>query len=158
MIDRNKLFFNANVEKHVNELNDTLFNIFSNFVRSKVITVDDRDPSWINAEIKCKIKSKNKTFQQYLKNGRKITDFEIADKEAAKLSEMTQNWKEKYFYDLSLKLNNPQTSPRMYWSIIKSCYNGRKIPIIPPLSVNGKIITNFKEKANLFKQIFFASM
>ena len=53
-----------------------------------------------------------------------------------------------------MKLNSPQTSPKTYWSIIKSCYNGRKIPIIPPLSVNGKIITNFKEKANLFKKYF----
>ena len=134
----------------MNILNDTLFNIFSNFVRSKVITVDERDPPWKNEEIKCKIKSKNKTTQQYLKNGRKITDFEIVDKEAAELSEMIQKRKKKYFYDLSLKLNNPQTSPKTYWSIIKSCYKGRKIPIIPPLSVNGKIITNFKEKSKSF--------
>ena len=63
---------------------------FSNFVRSKVITVDDRDPPLINEEIKCKMKSKNKTFQQYLKNGRKITDFEIVDKEEAELFEMIQ--------------------------------------------------------------------
>ena len=89
--------------------------------------------------LNCKIKSKNKAFQQYLKNGRKITDFEIVDKEAAELSEMIPNRKEKYFYDLSLKVNNPQTSPKTYWSIIKSCYNGRKAPIIPPLSANGKI-------------------
>ena len=54
----------ANVEQ-VNILNDALFNIFSNFVRSKVNTVDDRDPPWINEEIKCKIKSKSKTSQQY---------------------------------------------------------------------------------------------
>ena len=154
MIDWNRLSSNANVEKQVNILNDTLFNIFSNFVRSKVITVDDRDPPWINEEIKCKIKSKNKTFQQYFKNGRKITDFEIVDKEAGELSEMIQKRKEKYFYDLSLKLNNPQTSPKTYWSIIKSCYNGRKILIIPPLSVNGKIIINFKEKVNLFNKYF----
>ena len=158
MIAWNKLFSNANVEKQVNILNDTLFNIFSNFVRSKVITVDDRDPPWINEEIKCKIKSKNKTFQQYLKNAREITDFEIVHKEAAELSEMIQKWKEKYFYDLSLKLNNPQTSPKMYWSIIKSCYNGRKIPIIPLLSVNGKVITNFKEKANLLTNIFYLNV
>ena len=154
MIDWNKFFSSANVEKQVNILNDTLSNIFSNFVRSKVITVDDRDPPCINEEIKYKIKSKSKTFQQYLKNRRKITDFEIVDKEAAELSEMIQKQKEKYFYDLSLKLNNTQTSPKPYWSIIKSCYNGRKIPIIPPLSVNGKIITNFKEKANLFNKYF----
>ena len=65
---------------------------------------------------------------------------------------MIQNRKERYLYDLSVKLNNPQTSS--YWSIMKSCYNGRKFPIIPPLSVNGKIITNFKEKANLFNKYF----
>ena len=94
-------------------LNGTLFNIFSKFVRSsKVITVNDQDPPWINEEIKWKIKSKNKTFQQYLKNGGKITDFKIVEKEPAELSEMIQNWKEKYFYGFSLKLHKPQTSPK----------------------------------------------
>lgn len=51
---------------------------------------------------------------------------------------MIQNWKEKYFHDLSLKQNYPQTSPKIYWSIIRLCYNGGKITIFPPLSVNGK--------------------
>ena len=64
------------------------------------------------------------------------------DKEAVELSEMIQNWKEKYFYDLPLKLNIPQTSPKTYWSIIKSYDNGRKIPILPCLSVHGKIVTS----------------
>ena len=154
MIDWNKLFSNANVEKHVNILNDTLFKIFLCFGRSNVITINDRDPPWINEEIKCKMKSKNKPFQQNLENGRKITDFEIVDKEAAELSEMIQNRKERYFYDLSVKLNNPQTSPKTYWFVIKSCCKGRRIPIIPPLSVNGKIITDFNEKTNLFNKYF----
>ena len=76
------------------------------------------------------------------------------DKEAAELSEMIQNRKERYFYDLSVKLNNPQTSSKTYWFVIKSCCKGRRIPIIPPLSVNGKIITDFNEKANLFNKYF----
>ena len=42
MIDWIKLFSNTNVEKQVNILNDTLFNIFSNFVKSKAITINDR--------------------------------------------------------------------------------------------------------------------
>ena len=67
---------------------------------------------------------------------------------------MIQNRKESYSYGLSVKLNNPQTSPKTYCSVIKSCYDGRKIPIIPPLSVNGKIITDFNEKANLFNKYF----
>ena len=65
-------FFNANVEKQENILDDTLFNIyFSNFVRSKVIAVDDKYPPLLNGEIKLKIKSKNKTFQQFKKVGEK---------------------------------------------------------------------------------------
>ena len=76
------------------------------------------------------------------------------DKGAAELSEMIQNREKKYFYELSLKLNNLKTSTKTYWSIIKSCYNGRKIPIIPPVTVNGKIIINFNEKANLFNKYF----
>ena len=80
------------------------------------------------------------------------------DKEAAELSEMIQNRKENYFYDLSLKLNNPQTSPKTYWSIIKSSYNGRKIPLIPTFSLNGKIITNFKACIHYFLLNFYFSL
>ena len=47
-----------------------------------------------------------------------------------------------------------ETPAKTYWSIIKSCYNGRKILIIPPLSGNGKIITDFNKKANLFHKYF----
>ena len=61
------------------------------------------------------------------------------------------------FYDLLLKLNNPETSPKIYLSIIKSsCYNGRKILIPPPLSVNGKIVTNVEQKANIFNMYFWS--
>ena len=76
-------------------------------------------------------------------------------KEAAELAEMIQNQKEKYFYDLSLKLNNPQTSTKTYWSRFKSCYNGSGITIIPPLSLEGKNITNFKEEKPIFSTSIF---
>ena len=65
------MFSNPNFAKKVYTLNDILFNIFSNFIGSKVITVDERDPPWINEDTKCKIKSQNKAFQQYLRNNRK---------------------------------------------------------------------------------------
>ena len=60
------------------------------------------------------MKSKNKTFQQYLKIGRIITDFEIVDNKGAELSEMIQNWKRKCFHDFSLKLNNLEPSLGKY--------------------------------------------
>ena len=53
-----------------------------------------------------------------------------------------------------MKLNNPKTCAKTYWSILKSFYNYGKISLIPPLLVNNKIVSDFTEKANLFNDFF----
>ena len=45
---------------------------------------------------------------------------------------------------------------KWYLSILKTLYNGRKIPLIPPILVKNNFISNSKEKANHF-HTFFAS-
>ena len=57
---------------------------------------------------------------------------------------------------LSDKLNDPHTSATSCWSILKTLYNGKKILLIPPISINNMLRSNFKEKANHFNA-FFAS-
>ena len=56
---------------------------------------------------------------------------------------------------MSKKLNDPSTAPKSYWSILNWFLNNKKIPI-PPIFYNGKVISDFKEKADLFNS-FFAS-
>ena len=51
--------------------------------------------------------------------------------------------------------NNPLTVPKTYWSILNRFLNKGKIPATPPLLVNGDIITNFSEKADLFNKLLF---
>ena len=60
--------------------------------------------------------------------------------------------KEKYVRCMSNKLNDPLTAPKTYWSILNRFLNNRKIPAIPPPLVNGDIITNFSEKADLLNK------
>ena len=62
--------------------------------------------------------------------------------------------KEKLYHDPSMKLNDPNSSGKTYWLILKSFYNDSKIPLIPPLLVNDKIVPDFTEKANLFNDLF----
>ena len=57
---------------------------------------------------------------------------------------------------LANKVIDPTTSSKTYWSILKTFYNGRKIPIIPPLLINDKLETDFKKKTHYFNA-FFAS-
>ena len=52
------------------------------------------------------------------------------------------------------KLNDPHTSAKSYWSILKTLYDGKKIPLIPPILISNKLESNFKEKANHFNAFF----
>ena len=64
-------------------------------------------------------------------------------------------WKEEdYYCALSDKLNDPHTSAKSDWSILKTLYNGEKIPLIPPILISNKLVSNFKKKANHFNAFF----
>ena len=62
--------------------------------------------------------------------------------------------KEDYYRLLSDKLNDPHTSDKPYCSRLKALYNGKSIPLIPPILINNKLISNFKKKADRFNPFF----
>ena len=49
---------------------------------------------------------------------------------------------------------DPATSAKTYWSILKTLLNNKNIPCIPPLFYQGKYVTDFKKKAELFNSFF----
>ena len=74
-VDWHRLFANKTVHQQVNLLNDIILNVFTNFVPNKAITCDDRDPPWINDNIKNKIRRKNSMYKNYKRNGKKTEDY-----------------------------------------------------------------------------------
>ena len=50
------------------------------------------------------------------------------------------------------KLMDPTTSSETYWSILKTLLNNKKV--ISPLFHQGKYVTDFKKKAELFNSFF----
>ena len=143
--------------------NQTLMNIFSNYIPNKLITVDDKDPPWMNESIKKNIMAKNnacKSFKNslvnYFANKKNYNAYSKLQTTSTKFSEMILKRKEDYYCALSDKLNDPHNSAKSYWSILKTLYNGKKIPLIPPILISNKLVSNFKEKANHFND-FFAS-
>ena len=55
LVNWNFLFSPKNVYDQVVIFNQTLMNIFSNYMPKKLITVDDKDPTWMNEYMKKKI-------------------------------------------------------------------------------------------------------
>ena len=83
----------------------------TNFARSKVIIVDKKDPPLINEEIKCKIEISKQGISTIFIKREKNNWFWNCGVRSSRMVRNDKNGKENYFYDLSLKLNNSQTSP-----------------------------------------------
>ena len=69
---------------------------------------------------------------------------------------MISEKKKEYYDQHSKKLNDPWTSSEAYWSILKTFYSSTKVPLISPIVIDNKEITNIREKANFFNN-FYAS-
>ena len=57
-----------------------------------------------------------------------------------------------HYDNIGKKLNNPFLQAKTYWAILKTFYNGKKIPLIPPFLVDDKFVTDMKTKANIFNR------
>ena len=68
-------FFNKNVHQQINKLNKALMNIFSNFIRNKYVTFNDKDPPWMTNYVKYKIHFKKCLYLKYLKHAKRNCDY-----------------------------------------------------------------------------------
>ena len=116
----NFLFSHKNVHEQVVIFKQTLMNIFSNYIPNKLITVDDKDPPWMNEYVKKKVLDKKITCKFFNTNDSYLKLQTIS----AELSEMILKRKNDYHCQLSDRLNDPETSAKAYWSILKTLYNG----------------------------------
>ena len=74
-----RLFDRKDINAQVIALNETILNVFRNHVPNNCITVNDKDPVWMNETIKSKIKFKNVFYKQYIQNGRFESDFQLLE-------------------------------------------------------------------------------
>ena len=103
---------------------------------------------------KDKIKTKNLLFKQYMQNERFESDFVFHKALITELDKLISSTKTLYYENLAKKLNNPLLQTKTYWSILKTFYNDKKIPLIPPLLIDDKFVTDIRAKANTFNKFF----
>ena len=98
-----------NVDSQVLILNDIKLNIFRNLVSNKYVTSDEKDPMWMNENIKSKIKAKNKLYQEHVQKGRQETDFCVLEESVRNLNDLILQSKTSYYKNLGRKkLNDRQ--------------------------------------------------
>ena len=62
------------------------------------------------------------------------------------VSDLIYDKKNDYYNAFAKKLSNSTTSFKTYWSISKTFYNTKKVPIMPPILIENKLETDFLKK------------
>ena len=62
--------------------------------------------------------------------------------------------KKNYILKMTKKLADSNTSSKSYWTILNRLLYNKKLPTIPPLLVDGKMVSDFCKKANIFNNFF----
>ena len=137
-------FYGKDIHAQVALFNETLLYFFSNFIPNRTKTFTGSDPPWMTEDIKNKIKLKNKFYHEYMRHQTQISSLLKVEDLRNEISNLITKSKEKYYQRINVKLNDPSLSNKTYWSILKTFYNGKKVPIIPPLFIISKFVTDFQ--------------
>ena len=126
MLNWERLFDRKDINVQVIALNETILNVFRNYVPKKYITVNDKDPVWMKKTIKSKFKAKAEFFKQYIQNGRFESDFLFRESLAIEINKLISSTKVLFYVNLVKNLNNPLLQAKAYSSIIKTFGNDKK--------------------------------
>ena len=130
------------------------YSILSENIPNKIIKCTDKDPPWINNELKTAIKRKHRVFKKFLVRGRRQEDWNLVKEVRNETSKMITDTKEKYYQKLGHKLSYPNQGVKAYWTVLNRLLNKKKTLNIPPLLENGIFVTNVQTKANIFNNYF----
>ena len=108
----------------------------------------------IASKIKGLIQKKNIAKKCYFQNNKDIQLFRRFQSMQGFLTATIDKSKEQFHSRISTKLMDSTTSPQAYQSMFKTILNDKKIPCIPPIYHNNNYITYFKEKAQIFNDLF----
>ena len=95
------------------------------FQISETTTFDDRNPSWINSQVKHLINGKNATYKNYLKDNKSNQSFDMFQPFQSQLSSLIANLKNKFYSKAAKRLLDLRTSTKTYWSMVKKCLNNK---------------------------------
>ena len=129
-------------------------NIFKNFIPRKTTTSNDKDPPWMNKQIKTLTAEKKALYERLKQRMLNSKLFDKFDALKAKLQNSINYFEFEYHRKISKKLSNPSTSPKCYSTLLKTLLNGRKTPCIPPLFHDNKFITDFEKKRKVLNSFF----
>ena len=126
----------------------------SNFIPNETKRFIPRDPPWITKSLKTMLNRKNRLYKSYKRHGYKDEDKVRLDSFRSECQQEVESAKLSYLTNLGNKVNDPNTSQKIYWKIINKVMNKCRAPKIPPLLVNNLFVMISRDNARYFNDFF----
>ena len=107
--------------------------------------------------IKKSLKERGKLTKLFYKNSQRKIDHDKVLEKSEECAKQILEAKKNYIPKITKNLGDSNTSSKTHWTILNCLLYNKKLPTMPPLLVDGKLVTDFCKKANIFNK-FFASM
>ena len=136
-----------------------------NHILSKIITFNYKDAAWITPELKTAINRNSRVYKKWVRRGRRwggggvrrgrvLGELDKVREIRNVTSKFIRKAKASYYSNLGLKLSDPNTGQKYFWTTYKKLINKKVKTNIPPLMENGVFISNCREKADIFNKYF----
>ena len=119
LFDWKSALTDLDVNEQVSIFNNTITNIMSNFVPNEIIICDDRDPPEMNRYIKNLILYKANFYKTFVRGKNSMFHLLTFHNLQNRLNKFIQKAKQNYLSKVAKKLNDPSTSTKCYWSLLK---------------------------------------
>ena len=126
----------------------------SHYIPNETKRFIPRDPLWITKPLKTMLNRKNRLYKSYKRHGYKVEDKVRLDAFRSECQQEVERAKLSYLKNLGNKVNDPDTSQKVYWKIINKVMYKCRAPKIPPLLVNNRFVMIIRDKARYFNDFF----
>ena len=143
---------NKSPDELVKFLTDTITHGMNLHIPSKIAYIKQRDKPWFTPHIRKLFKACYKLHKRKNKSNlpAHIMEYQIKHREA---KSAFRTAKHNYYQNIASDLQNPETTPKTFWSLLKSIFN-KNSSGIPTLIDNNNPVTDNQLKANLLNNYF----
>ena len=139
------------------DLSNIIMSCASNCMPVNTIKICERDPPWVNSEVKRQLERKNQTYRR-AKRTNCAADWHNFRKARNEYTAVVRKRKAEFDSNLDFKVSNTSTfNQKDWWKIVSSFMtkNGTNSSKIPPIENDDNTITSAaNEKAELFNSFF----
>ena len=122
--------------------------------QTKKIKCYYRQPPWMTENIKKPVKERCRLTNFFYKSSQRKIDHDQVSEKSEECTKQILEAKKSYILKMTKKFAGANASPKTYSAILNRLLYNKKLPTKPLLFVDGKLLSDFCKKANIFNNFF----